>query len=232
MRTGTRLLTCLATVAPAGVPAQSLHLDLIPAAAYHSLREELGAAALIGNSLYVGLGRPDASAALGATAEMTRSGHWLGARLTGLFTLPASTQASFHCRPGLFCVDVLLGSGAEVTTANLLADLVVELWDSGPLRQWLAVGAGLRHYDISWDAPSSVISAGSHSETIAALHFGVGVDVRLGPGALRVSMGGLWSAEGDRVPPAAQVSPFATSVAGRAAQRDLLLSLGWRLLRF
>jgi hypothetical protein len=40
------------------------------------------------------------------------------------------------------------------------------------------------------------------------------------------------SAKGDRVPPAENPFGPALSVAGRAAQRDFLVSLGWSVLRF
>jgi hypothetical protein len=56
MRTGTPLFILLATMLPAGIPAQSVRLDLIPSAGYHSPREKLGAVALIGPAWFVGIG--------------------------------------------------------------------------------------------------------------------------------------------------------------------------------
>lgn len=232
MRALTRLVMVLATLSPAPVAAQGARLDVIPVAGFHSPREALGAAALIGTAWFVAFGEAESSASFGATAEVTRPGHSLGARLSGFVTLPAAAHASFNCRPGLLCAAVIVESEAEITTANLLADLVYDLWNTGRIRPWLAAGAGLRHYDISWEAPAVFLDAGSHSETIPALHVAVGADVRLGPGALRAEIGGLLSAKGDRVPPAENPFGPALSVAGRAAQRDFLVSLGWSVLRF
>jgi hypothetical protein len=100
------------------------------------------------------------------------------------------------------------------------------------VRPWLAAGGGLRHYDISWGAPAAFLDAGSHSETIPALHAAVGIDVRIGPGALRAEIGGLWTARGDRIPPVADLSSPVPSVPGRLAQRDFMIGLGWRIARF
>jgi hypothetical protein len=232
MRVLTRILIALATLSPATLAAQRARLDVIPGAGFHSPREALGAAALIGTGWFATFGEAQSSASFGATAEVTRPGHALGARLSGFVTLPGASHASFNCRPGLACPAVIVESEAEITTANLLADLVYDLWNAGRIRPWLAAGAGLRHYDISWAAPDVFLVAGSDSETIPALHVAVGVDVRLGPGALRAEIGGLWSAKGDRVPPAEDPFGPAPSVAGRAAQRDFLVSLGWRVVRF
>ena len=232
MRTGTTLVIGLATLLPAGLSAQNLRLDLIPGAGYHNPREDVGAATLIGAAWYVRLARPDESATFGASADISGQDHWLGARITGFITLPAEASASFHCRPGLACPDILMESEGEITTANLLADLVVELWDDRRVRPWLAAGGGLRHYDISWGAPAAFLDAGSHSETIPVLHAAVGFDVRVGPGAFRADIGGLWSAKGEPVPPAANLSFPVPSEPGRLAQRDFLISLGWRIARF
>ena len=232
MRAFSRLLMVLATLAPATLAAQSRRLDVIPGAGFHSPREALGAAALIGPGWFVTFGEAESSAAFAAAAEVTRPGHSLGARLSGFVTMPAAAHASFRCRPGLSCPDVIVESESEITTANLFADLVYDLWNSGRIRPWLAAGAGLRRYNISWEAPAVLLDTGSHSETIPALHVAVGTDIRVGPGAVRAEIGAFWSANGARVPPAENPLGTAPTVAGRAAQRDFLVSLGWRVLRF
>lgn len=227
------LVVALAALTPA-VPAsaQRLRIDIAPSAGVIRPLDAAGAVTSVEQAWYLDLERADAAPFIGVTADVGRPRGWFGVRVTAHAALPATAHASFRCRPGLACPAVLLESGADVSSLAGFVDLVLSPVRSDRIEAWIAAGPGLQRTDVRWQAPAVLVGAGEHAGTVPALHAATGFDIRIGNGALRTGIGMLWRPEGDAILPADASTGGTVRAVRRPAGTDLLLSLGWSLLRF
>jgi hypothetical protein len=223
-------LALTALTLPAYAEAQGVRIDLAPSAGMIRPLDAPGAVTAIDQAWYLQLERADAAPWFGATVEARVNDGPLAARVTALAALPAATRATFNCRPGLACPAVLVESDAELSSITGFLDLVISPL-SGRFRPWLAAGPGLTRFSVDWEAPAVLVEAGHHAETVPLLHAGAGIDIGIGNGALHASVGFLRTPRGDPIGPIDAPTSAVRSVR-RAAGTDLLLSVGWSLLRF
>jgi len=208
----------------------SVELELTPQAGYLIPLNALGAAAPTDEVWYLRLDRMRGTPTFGAVAQLSWPGAHAGVRVHGVYALESDVPGNFSCYPGLACPSVLLNTTARVSVWGAAADfMLAPLPRDGVLRPYLLAGAGLRIYQFSWPAAAVLVQAGDHVERALMLHGGIGLELDVAGAPLWLEVSDYWTREGDRLggPELDQVDP-----ARRAAQHDLSLTVGWRLLRF
>jgi len=219
------------TLFPTSVRAQEgRRFRFVPQVGWVLPQRELGAVAPAGAVRYLELGKTDPTPALGAAVEVPGPISALGLRVSGVALLPAGASGFFDCYPGLACPAVLLEGDADVWALAATADLLFSPFRGRGVRPTVIAGYGLRRYAYDWAAPPVLVQAGSHRETTHAVRAGLGLSADLLGGSFRLEAVDLWSPRGDRIRPAGPSGQL--SAPGRRSQHDLLLSLGWVLLRF
>lgn len=236
MKKNSVVITALAwSVFAAGVVAgQAPRFEVTARAGMLFPLNELGAVAPSGDAWHLRLARADATPTFEVAARAAWPGSFIGTRIVGSWAVPTDASGFFNCNPGFACPAVLLPRDAEVGMQSLVGDLIISpLERNDRIRPWAALGAGIRRYDYSWN-DGNLINAGSHSETSLALHAGLGMSLDLPFGALQLEVADYWTPEsGAVVPIAVPASGGSTgSVPRRDAQHDIVLNLGWRLIRF
>jgi len=124
---------------------------------------------------------------------------------------------------------VLLESSADVSVVAGLADVVWSPRIDAGVRPYALAGFGLKRYAYEWPDAATLVGAGSHSETGAALHLGVGATFDLFGGSFRAEAGDIWSGQGSELGTA---TGGGADLPRRNAQHDISVTLGWRVLRF
>jgi hypothetical protein len=219
-------------LAPGAARAQSpVRIDVVPHAAVYAPRNELGGVAQAGGPWYLRLGRADAAPAFELEAGIRFPVLPFSLRLVGLASLPADVSGTFDCYPGLACPAILLESAAEVRVLGAVADLVwMPLPAVAPVRPFLLLGAGVKQYRYSWPAAVALVEAGKHTASSFAAHAGAGIEFGVLGQSFRVEAADWWSGEGAAIGEDPDLPGFGAP--RRRPQHDLVLGIGWRMLRF
>jgi len=231
-RPGRALIVTALLAAPAMARAQSpVRIDVIARAAAYVPGGRLGGVARAGGPWYVRLDRADAAPAFELQASIRLPAWPVSLRVVGLASLPADVDGIFDCYPGLACPAILLESAAEVRVLGAVADLVwAPLAAVAPVRPFLALGAGVKQYRFSWPAPEVLVESGRHTESAFAAHAAVGIELGLIGQVFRIEAADWWTGRGAPIGDDPDLTGFAAP--RRRAQHDLVVGIGWRMLRF
>ena len=231
------ILGVLATVLVAPpATAQSIgSFELTPFVGTFAPRNAVGPAAPAGGAWFLRLERVEPTVSLGVSA-LTKWTPQLAARLTLQSVLPSHAEGTFDCRPGTACPSVLLRSRTKVSTQMAVADLLFTPLDiQRSVRPFVSAGGGLRRDHYSWSDAEVLVGGGKHSARSLTTRTSLGADVALPRSSLRVALEHFWTPEGRPLYDAPIDAPTLEQGNGsprRGAQRDLAVTVGWRLLPF
>lgn len=228
-----RVLPLVAVALAATAPAQAqspVHFEVTPHFGVYSPLNAMGAAAVANSAWYIRLDRMDAAPMFELSAEVGWPSRTVSTRARGMVTLPAEATGMFECYPGLACPSVLLPATASIDVMAAMVDVVYSPFAASSVRPYAMLGTGLRRYHIEWPAAAVLIDEGVRTETTLAVHAGIGTEVDVPIGSLRVELAAYRSPRGDLLVPPPGTGGFAAE--GRRAQNDVAMTIGWQILRF
>lgn len=226
-----RLVAFLLVALPLPLQAQSpIRLEITPHVGYFAPRDDIGAVMRVSDANVLVLRRIDPGPSIGATAELTWPTEVVRTRVTGLVTASRDADGEFTCMTNVPCLAIFIGANASARIAAAVADVVVGPRGSALVRPYALFGAGVKRYSFSWDVASPSPVGGSHAENVLAVHGGIGIEWDVLGSTIRAEVSDYWSPAAGDIQPAE--GSGALAVAGRQAQHDISITIGYQLFRF
>lgn len=220
----------LAAVVSGTVTAQDVHrVEVVAGLGVYAPARSIGAAAPSG-VWYLDVAQPGSGAAIDVSALFAWPGSALRTRIAGMAMLPVHAGGRMVCYPGVECPLALMAEpDVEVSVMAAVVDIVFTPFHaSNAVRPYAAIGVGLKHQRVSW-TQNPPPASGTHAETPATVHLGVGLGTRIMGIEVRAEVSDYWTGKRDGL--ALQADPQQSVSPDRPARHDLMFAVGVRLFR-